>query len=146
MRSGCWTTSTGWAARQQELLTLLDCGPGSAVLNVGAGIGGPARLIASVRRARVTCLEPSDDYRRAGQLLNTLTNMTELVDVFPGAAPPLPFADGSFDVVWMQNVGMSIADKPELYREVHRVLRPGGRYVFQEVVAGEAGAPIYPVS
>ena len=45
--------------------------------------------------------------------------------------------DDSFDVVWMQNVGMNIADKPKLYEEVCRILKPNGRFAFQEMTAGQ---------
>jgi SAM-dependent methyltransferase len=45
----------------------------------------------------------------------------------------------------MQNVGMNIADKPRLYAEVHRVLKPGGRFAFQEMAAGEVAASYFPL-
>ena len=45
-----------------------------------------------------------------------------------GSALDMPFPDDSFDVVWMQNVGMNIADKHKLYGEIYRVLKPDGRY------------------
>jgi len=65
--------------------------------------------------------------------------------VHKGNALALPFPDDSFDVVWMQNVGMNIADKQTLYREIYRVLKPGGRYVLQEIAAGEAATTHFPL-
>ena len=62
-----------------------------------------------------------------------------------GSALDLPFADDTFDVVWMQNVGMNIADKRTLYAEVHRVLKPGGRFAFQEMAAGSEAASCFPL-
>ena len=57
----------------------------------------------------------------------------------------MPFPDDSFDVVWMQNVGMNIADKRKLYAEVYRVLKPGGRFAFQEMAAGAAATSYFPL-
>ena len=55
------------------------------------------------------------------------------------------FPDDSFDVVWMQNVGMNIADKRKLYAEIYRVLKPGGRFAFQEMAAGKAAPSYFPL-
>jgi SAM-dependent methyltransferase len=65
--------------------------------------------------------------------------------VHKGSALDLPFPDDSFDVVWMQNVGMNIADKRKLYGEIYRVLKPGGRYAFQEMAAGKAPTSYFPL-
>ncbi len=62
-----------------------------------------------------------------------------------GSALELPFPDDSFDAVWMQNVGMNIADKRRLYREIRRVLKPGGGFAFQEMAAGEAAVSYFPL-
>jgi SAM-dependent methyltransferase len=65
--------------------------------------------------------------------------------VYEGSALDLPFPDDSFDVVWMQNVGMNIADKRKLYGEICRALNSGGRYAFQEMAAGEAPTSYFPL-
>lgn len=57
----------------------------------------------------------------------------------------LPFPDDSFDAVWMQNVGMNIADKRSLYQEIRRVLKPDGRFAFQEMDAGDRLTTSYPL-
>jgi ubiquinone/menaquinone biosynthesis C-methylase UbiE len=62
-----------------------------------------------------------------------------------GSALDLPFPADSFDVVWMQNVGMNIPDKRKLYAEIYRVLKPGGRYAFQEMAAGKAATAYFPL-
>ncbi len=62
-----------------------------------------------------------------------------------GSALALPFADDSFDVVWMQNVGMNIADKRKLYAEIYRVLKPQGRFAFQEMAAGKVATSYFPL-
>lgn len=57
----------------------------------------------------------------------------------------MPFEDESFDLVWMQNVGMNIADKVRLYAEIARVLRSGGRFALQDLLAGEAPLAYFPL-
>jgi SAM-dependent methyltransferase len=78
-------------------------------------------------------------------LLNRLTGLDQRVKVHQGSALDLPFPDEAFDVVWMQNVGMNIADKLMLYSEVARVLKTGGRFVFQEVAAGNIPISCFPL-
>jgi ubiquinone/menaquinone biosynthesis C-methylase UbiE len=65
--------------------------------------------------------------------------------VHRGSALNLPFPDDSFDVVWMQNVGMNTADKRKLYEEISRVLKPGGRYALQEMTAGKMATSYFPL-
>lgn len=136
---------TGGRRATVELLELAKLNDGARVLDIGAGIGGPARLLASGAGCEVVCLEVSEDFCRGARLLNRLTGLDDRIEVRQGSAMELPFDDASFDVVWMQNVGMSIADKATLYAEVARALRPGGRFVFQEVAAGPAGDPYFPL-
>ena len=115
------------------------------VLDLGAGLAGPARMLAASPGCRVDCIELSADYCVGARLLNRLTGLDGRVDVREGSALDLPFPGDSFDVVWMQNVGMNIAGKRELYGEIHRVLKPGGRFAFQEMAAGEGAATYFPL-
>ncbi len=115
------------------------------VLDLGAGLAGPARMLAEVPGCRIDCIDLSNDYCVAASLLNRLTGLGDRVRVHRGSVFDLPFRDGSFDAVWMQNVGMNIADKRRLYEEVHRVLAPGGRFAFQEMVAGDEPVTSFPL-
>lgn len=115
------------------------------VLDIGAGLAGPARMLAASPGCQVDCIDLSPDYCVAAALLNRLTGLDEQVAVQVGSALDIPSADNSFDVVWMQNVGMNIPDKPKLYQEIYRVLKPGGRFAFQEMVAGETSATYFPL-
>lgn len=136
---------TGGRRATLDLLELVPIRAEDRILDLGAGLGGPARLLASSRGCQVVCLDQSPDYCSAARLLNRLTGLEGRVEVHEGSALDLPFPDASFDVVWMQNLGMNIADKRRLYAEVHRVLKPGGRFAFQEVAAGETGEPYFPL-
>jgi ubiquinone/menaquinone biosynthesis C-methylase UbiE len=100
---------------------------GMRVLDVGGGLGGPARMLAVEYGARVTVLDLTTDYLRAGTVLTTRMGLTARVHFCCGHALQLPFPNGSFDLVWTQNSGMQIAHKAQLYCEFFRVLRAAGR-------------------
>lgn len=115
------------------------------VLDIGAGLAGPARMLAASPGCQIDCIDMSADYCIAALLLNRLTGLSERIAVHVGSALEIPFVNNSFDVVWMQNVGMNIPDKPKLYQEIHRVLKTGGRFAFQEMVAGETPTTYFPL-
>jgi SAM-dependent methyltransferase len=115
------------------------------VLDIGAGLAGAARMLAAAPGCRVDCIELSADYCAGAVLLNRLTGLDDRIAVHKASALDLPFPDDSFDAVWMQNVGMNIADKRKLYAEVYRVLKPGGRFAFQEMAAGKVATSCFPL-
>jgi SAM-dependent methyltransferase len=129
----------------EELAELAGVEAGLSVLDVGAGLGGPARLLASRYGCRVTAIDLTKDYCEISQLLTQATGLAALVEVRQGDALNLPFADESFDLVWTQHVSMNIADKLRMYQEVARVLAPGGRFAFFDVVAGGVSPIHFPV-
>jgi len=136
---------TGGLRASLELLELAQIRAEDRVLDIGAGLAGAARLLSSARGCRVDCVELSPDYCVGAVLLNRLTGLDARIEVHKGSALDLPFADDSFDAAWMQNVGMNIEDKQKLYAEVFRVLKPGGRFAFQETAAGEAATSYFPL-
>ena len=129
----------------RRLALLADLAPGTRVLDVGGGLGGPARTLASEFGCRVTVIDLAGSYVEAGRMLTELVGLDDRVDFVVGDALELPFADGDFDAVWTQNSGMNIADKERLYAGFHRVVRAGGRLVTQEPMAGPVSPPIYPL-
>jgi sarcosine/dimethylglycine N-methyltransferase len=136
---------TGGLRASRELLEVAQIRPEERVLDIGAGLAGSARLLASTVGCRVDCIEMSADYCAGAVLLNRLTGLEDRIKVQQGSALDLPFPDGSFDVVWMQNVGMNIADKRMLYEEIFRVLDRNGRYAFQEMAAGSVVTSYFPL-
>jgi len=136
---------TGGLRASRELLEVTQIRAADCVLDIGAGLAGAARLLASAVGCRVDCIEMSLDYCAGAVLLNRLTGLEDRIKVHQGSALDLPFPDGSFDVVWMQNVGMNIGDKRKLYEEISRVLKPGGRYAFQEMAAGNVATSYFPL-
>jgi sarcosine/dimethylglycine N-methyltransferase len=136
---------TGGLGASRVLLDLAKIRAEDRVLDIGAGLAGPARLLASAPGCRVDCIEMSPDFCAGAKLLNRLTGLDDRIEVHEGSALDLPFPDDSFDVAWMQNVGMNIADKRKLYGEICRVLRPGGRFAFQEMAAGNSATSYFPL-
>ncbi len=131
------------ATRDQTALVALDAG--THVLDVGCGIGGPARHLAAAFGCRVTGLDLTEEFCRVGAMLAERTGLGDRVAFRHGDALDMPFEDASFDLVWTQHASMNIADKARLYGEMHRVLRPGGRLALYDIVAGPGGALHFPV-
>jgi SAM-dependent methyltransferase len=115
------------------------------VLDVGGGIGGPARQLAHRFGCHVTVLDLTSEYCVVGQQLTAWTGLTDRVTFVHASALEMPFPDSSFDVAWTQHASMNIPDKAGLYREIARVLRPGGRFAFFDVLAGPNQPIHFPV-
>ena len=115
------------------------------VLDVGSGVGGTSRCLAREFGCRVTGIDLTDEFCRAAAMLTERTGLAGLVDYRQGDATDMPFPDASFDLVWTEHVAMNIPDKPKLYREMHRVLKPGGTLAIYDILAGPAGPVHFPV-
>jgi ubiquinone/menaquinone biosynthesis C-methylase UbiE len=128
----------------ERLARLASFTPGTRVLDVGGGFGGPARTLAAEFGCQVTVIDLTESYVRAAEMLTERLGLGDRVTHQVGNALALPFEDASFDAVWTQNSGMNIADKERLYAGFHRVLRPGGRLAIQEPMAGPVQPIVFP--
>ena len=115
------------------------------VLDVGGGIGGPARQLAERFGCHVTVVDLTPEYCAVGERLTTWTKLTKLVSFVNASALDMPFDDASFDVAWTQHASMNISDKDGLYREIARVVRPGGRFAFFDILGGPNQPIHFPV-
>jgi SAM-dependent methyltransferase len=131
-------------AATAELAKLAEIGAGMSVLDIGAGIGGPARFVAATCGCEVIGLDLSESFVEAARYLTERTGQSEQVSFATGSALELPFDNGRFDAVLLQHVAMNIAERARLYREIRRVLKPGGRFAAFDVVLN-SGQPHYPV-
>ncbi len=109
----------------QEIAAMLKVAPTDHLLDVGSGIGGPARYMAHRFGCRVTGIDLTAEYCEVARHLTRLLAMESQVEFELGDALAMPFADATFDGAYSMNVSMNIADKAALYGEVRRVLKPG---------------------
>jgi SAM-dependent methyltransferase len=128
-----------------ELARAASVDSGKHLLDVGSGVGGTSRCLAREFGCRVTGIDLTDEYCRAAAMLSDRIGLAELVDYRQGDATNLPFPDASFDIVWTEHVAMNIPDKPKLYQEMYRVLKPGGTLAIYDILAGPSGPVLFPV-
>jgi ubiquinone/menaquinone biosynthesis C-methylase UbiE len=131
-------------AATAELAALAGITADMSVLDVGSGVGGPARLLAATHGCRVTGVDLSEPFVDAARYLTARTGQSGQVSFETASALELPFDDGRFDAALLQHVAMNISDRAGLYREIRRVLKPGGRFATFDVVLN-GGDPHYPV-
>lgn len=128
-----------------ELAGRAALAPDLRVLDVGSGLGGSARYLASERQCHVTGIDLTKEYVDVATALAELVGLGEKVEFRQASATALPFDAGAFDVVWTEHVQMNIADKSGFYGEIARVLKPRGRLLFHDVFQGPGGEPHFPV-
>jgi len=131
-------------AATAELAMLARVTPETSVLDVGSGVGGPARFLAATYGCQVTGVDLSEPFVDAARYLTERTGQSGQVSFQTASALELPFDDGSFDLVLLQHVAMNISDRPRLYCEIRRVLKSGGRFATFDVVL-DSGEPLYPL-
>lgn len=122
----------------KEHAALARLRPGMHVLDLGCGLGGSSRYLASACGCSVSAIDLTLEFVELARLLTARCGPSEKIDYRQGSALALPFEAGSFDHVWCHHVTMNIADRKTLAREVARVLRRNGRFSCVEVAQGEA--------
>jgi len=132
-------------AATRELITFAGVKPGWRVLDVGSGLGGPARVLASEKNCHVTGVDITKEFCEVATMLSKLTRLEHVTDFRHGDATALPLKDGQFDLVLTMQIQMSIENKRRFYDEISRVLKPGGRFVFQDIMSGPGGEVHLPV-
>jgi SAM-dependent methyltransferase len=129
----------------RELISAAGVRQGWRVLDVGSGLGGPARVVASQMKCHVSGVDITKEFCNAATLLSKLTSLEDVTDFRHADATALPFDDAQFDLALTIQVQMSIEDKERFYAEIFRVLKPGGRFAFQDILAGPGGEIVLPV-
>lgn len=136
---------TGGRRATEVVTAQLGVRADSRVLDVGCGIGGTARFIASTYGCQVTGVDLTEDYVKTAQALSERTGLADRVAFRRASALELPFPAASFDAACMLHVGMNIEDKDSLCAELARVLRPGGSCAIFDIMHSGDGDLAYPV-
>jgi len=127
-----------------EIAGLMQAGPTDHILDIGSGIGGPARYFANRFGCRVTGIDLTPEFCDVARHLTRLLKLEDRITFEVGDALAMPFDSASFDGAYSMNVSMNIADKNAFYREIRRVLKPGSWLVLSEIAKGDGGELDYP--
>ena len=98
----------------------MELRPNLHLLDVGRGIGGPARYFASEHSCRITGVDLSEDFVNVARSLTRIVKLDHLVQFRQASVLRLPFEAQSFDRAYMIHVGMNVSDKTAAYSEVRR--------------------------
>jgi len=128
----------------QALAEFMQLRPGTHLLDVGCGIGGPARFFAS-RGCQVTGIDLTDEFLRVAGSLTRRVKLDDKIKFRQGSALKLPFDAHTFDGAYTIHVCMNVADKGGVIREVARVLKPGGRFTIYDLVRTSDAALAFPL-
>lgn len=135
----------GGAEATDALLQKVNIQPDMDVLDIGSGIGGPARMISGRYNCRVSGVDLTPHFVETARALSAMSGMADRVRFEVGSATDLPFDDKSFDLAIMLHVGMNVPDKAVLFAEARRVLRDGGTFAIYEVMRIGEGDLSFPV-
>ena len=128
---------TGGIGSTRQLAEFAGLKAGESVLDIGCGIGGPSRLLAAEFGCTVTGIDLTPEFIEAANVLTERCGLSKQVTFDTGNALDLPYRDGTFDVAWTQHVVMNIQDRAKFYSEAARVLKPGGRLVFFDLLLAD---------
>ena len=134
----------GFAATA-ELADRLPIRAGDHILDIGCGLGGPARYLAQRFDCRVSGLDITESFVEAATRLTALLHMEDRVQVLLGDGQTLPYGDACFDGAYSLHVTMNVADRPRFFAGACRVLRPGAFFALTEHGLGPEGNPHHPM-
>jgi cyclopropane fatty-acyl-phospholipid synthase-like methyltransferase len=128
-----------------ELADRLPIKLGQHVVDIGCGLGGPARYMAKRFNCHVSGVDITEPFVLAGNKLSALLGMEDRVAIEHGDGQRLPYPDARFDGAYTQHVTMNVADRPAFFSEAFRVLKPGAFFALTEHGLGPKGGLHHPV-
>lgn len=128
-----------------KTLEMLPDPPSGRVLDIGCGIGGTSRHLASTYECEVEGLDLTPAYVETAKELTARTGLAEQCHFTEGSALDMPFDPGTFDLAVTFHVAMNIEDRGRFYSEAARVLKPGASLALFDVMKGPGSGMLYPV-
>lgn len=128
--------SPGGAAEVAAIVEGIDLA-GKSILDIGCGTGGvEVALVRDLGAGRVTAIDVEAKMIDRTRKLLTAAGIGDQVDVRLVEPGSLPFPDASFDLVFSKDSMVHIPGKDALFRDVLRVLRPGGVFTASDWLVG----------
>jgi len=135
----------GGRQASEDFICQLELSADDHTLDIGCGIGGTSRFVASRFGCRVTGIDLTPEFVSTGQTLCDWVGLSGQVELHQGDATAMPFTDESFDAAFMLHVGMNIANKGDLFAEVYRLIKPGAFFGVYDVMKTSDETLTYPV-
>lgn len=135
----------GGSHATKHLIEQIKLNEPAHLLDVGCGLGGAARFVASKFRHQVTGIDLTEEYIETGNVLSGWVKLDRQVTLQQGSARCMPFKNETFDGAYMMHLGMNIKNKTELFAEIHRVLHAGAMFAVYDVMRSNTSEPVYPL-
>ena len=132
-------------AATRELAEKLDVKENQTMIDVGCGLGGPARYFAKKFNCNVVGVDITPAFVEVGIDFNKRTNMTDKVSLSISDGNTLPFDNSIFDAAISQHVTMNVENRERFFSEIFRVLKKDTIFAFSEHGLGPIGNPIFPL-
>jgi ubiquinone/menaquinone biosynthesis C-methylase UbiE len=116
-----------------------------SILDIGCGLGGPARYYAKEFQCIITGIDITPSFIEIGNEFNKITSMSNKVKLKIGDGEILDFKNEIFDGAYSLHVTMNISDRKKFFSEAFRVLKKGSFFAFTEHGLGAEGNPIFPL-
>jgi SAM-dependent methyltransferase len=128
----------------EDVIAATGMRPGMRVVDLGAGLGGSARIFADTAGVEVTAVDLTPGFCAVARAINARVGLADRIRVVEGDATATGLDEGGYDIVVTLHACMNIPDKAGVYREAFRLLGSGGRFCFYDVVLGPGASPRYP--
>jgi sarcosine/dimethylglycine N-methyltransferase len=120
---------------------LIGLDSASRVIDLGAGYGGAARWLVETAGCRVTCVNLSETQNVRNRELTRSAGLDDRIEVLDASFEEIPSEDCQFDIAWSQDSVLHSGDRDRVLREVDRVLKPKGEFIFTDPMQSDSCPP-----
>ncbi len=116
-----------------EAIQRLKIDDGKYVLDIGSGIGGPARYISQKTQAAFTCVEMQEDLNHMARLLTERVGLQQKIEYLTGDFMKLELPYKKYDNILSFLVFLHMSEKPQIFNKCFQVLKPGGQVLIEDL-------------